>query len=393
MLKNEALEQILNDWNWWDRAPPPSIPRERLSNKKIVLTPDLVWVIQGVRRCGKSTLLSQIMVQQGLHPHQCTFVNFEDPRLSEDLDYPLLDQIVALTTQRQTTPQAHYFFLDEIQEVKNWQKWLHAKVERPKNYHFVITGSNATLLSGDLATLLTGRHRTLELFPFSFNEYRIQKPNGTFESYLESGGFPRALQDNRPQELLRTYFTDIIERDVRRHVSARSSVSLSKLVKAVFESTGSEVSQRNLAGMLGITADTVGVYLEACEKAYLLLSCPYFTFSEKQRTARHRKFYPVDLGLRNAIATRTGFDRGKKLETAVFHHLRQHYTEVCYWREGKEVDFVVMSQNGIIPYQVSWDGIQKRHTEALEAFHAAFPSAKPAIMITRENVEKFLNTA
>lgn len=389
MLEINVLLDILREWSFWDHAPPRGILRHQLGNP-ITLSPDLVLVIQGVRRCGKSTLLTQLMTTLRLDPQQCTFVNFEDPRLSHDLTHELLDVIVTAAKARRPGTQRHYFFFDEIQEVDNWPKWLHRKVDRPGQDCYVITGSNAALLSGELATALTGRHKTLELFPFDYGEYKALRTDQTIEAYLKDGGFPRALQEDHPEELLREYFTDIIERDVRRHVSVRSSTGLARLVKAVFEATGSEISQRSLAGMLGITTDTVGTHLWACEAAYMILSCPFFTYSERQRTARNRKYYPIDVGLRNAVATKTGLDRGKSLETIVFHHLRKHYREVNYWRGTGEVDFVTSGPEGIIPYQVSWEGIKERHRSALQEFSMAFPQAQPPIVVTRETIEAFL---
>lgn len=389
MLDKLTLQLILEDWNYWKSPPPKAIPRKVLS-ASVKLQPDLVFVVQGVRRCGKSTLLTQMMKSLDLNPQDCTFVNLEDPRFSEDLHYRLLDQIVAFSEERRPEAGQRVFFLDEIQNVQNWEKWLHSKTERPGNNCFVITGSNASLLSGDLSSALTGRHTTLELFPFDFQEFLFARPASSFEDYLNQGGFPRTLTYENPEALLREYFTDIIERDVRRHVSVRSTLSLVQLVKAVFESTGSEVSQRSLAGLLGVTADTVGTYLDACESAYILLRCPYFTFSERQRTARNRKYYPIDLGLRNATVTKTGLDKGKKLEAAIFLHLRRKRGEVCYWRNNGEVDLVTADESGITPYQISWEGIKPRHEEALKEFYAAFPQANPAAFVTRNNVESFL---
>lgn len=389
MLDQLSLGAILSEWNFWERPPPHSIQREALS-ASLGLHPDLVLVVQGVRRCGKSTLLIQIMNSFDLDPHDCTFVNFEDPRLSQDLDYHLLDAIVAHAHSRRGNTKRHIFFLDEIQNVENWQKWIHLKLEKPTKDCFVITGSNASLLSGELSTALTGRHTTLELFPFNLNEFLEARPQSSWIDYLEEGGFPRTLTYENPQILLREYFTDIIERDVRRHVSVRSTLALTQLVKAVFESTGSEVSQRALAGMLGVTADTVGTYLDACISAYIILPCSYFTFSERQRTARHKKYYPVDLGLRNAVITKTGLDKGKKLETAVFLRLRQMGQNVFYWRGKGEVDLVTMDEHGIIPYQVSWEGPKQRHHEAIKEFQEAFPQAGPVVFVTADNAEAFL---
>ncbi len=389
MLDKSSFGMILEDWNYWASPPPKTILRKVLK-ETITIQPDLVFVVQGVRRSGKSTLLAQIMGSLRLDPADCLFVNLEDPRFSEDLDYRLLDQIVVLFEERRQETRQRFFFLDEIQNVQGWEKWLHSRTERPTKNRFIITGSNAALLSGRLSTALTGRHTTLELFPFDFEEFQQARPGGSLEDHLNEGGFPRVLTYENPENLLREYFTDIIERDVRRHVTVRSSLALVQLVKAVFESTGSEVSQRSLAGMLGVTADTIGAYLDACEAAYILLRCPFFTFSERQRTARNRKYYPIDLGLRNAVVTRTGLDKGKRLEAAVFLHLRTKHRQVCYWRKNGEVDFITADRSGITPYQVSWDGPKRRHEEALKEFYAEFPQANPVRFVTRDNAEEFL---
>lgn len=391
MADKNLLEQILNDWNYWQDPPPLTIPRAVLQ-RPVHLAPDLALVVQGVRRCGKSTLLTQLMQRLHLDVRDCTFVNFEDPRLSNHLDHTLLDAIVALQMRKRPDKKLHFFF-DEIQNVENWQKWIHHKLERPKQNCFAISGSNASLLSGDLGTALTGRHTTIELFPFDYFEYQLAKPGTTLNDYLNDGGFPRSLVYPDPPALLREYFSDIIERDVRRHVAVRSTLVLTQLVKAVFESAGSEVSLRNLAKMLGVTADTIKTYLDACESAYMLLPCLYFTFSERQRAVRNKKYYPVDLGLRKAVITRVGADTGKDLEAIVFHHLRKKYGRVFYWRLNGEVDFVVQDGRAIRPFQVSWDGMKERHHKAAEEFRTAYPQAEEVTMITSQNIVDFLSTS
>jgi predicted AAA+ superfamily ATPase len=389
-MDNSKMEQILVDWSFWDKPVPPSIPRSALT-PSLPLKPDLVLAIQGVRRCGKSTLLTQIMRGQGLDPMRCYFLNFEDPRLSQDLNPKLLDSVLAYARDR-SRGEISVFFFDEIQEVDEWEKWLHVKVERPGKEVFVITGSNASLLSGDLTSRLTGRYLTLELFPFDFEEFRISKPTESFESYLDLGGFPRALSFETPQKLLREYFDQIIEKDVRRHVAVRSTLTLIQLAKAVFESAGSEMSQRRLSQMIDVSADTLGTYIHAAQAAYLIYECPFFTFSEKQRAARNRKFYPVDLGMRKAVITQGGRDRGKDLETVVFHHLRKQHKQVFYWKGTSEVDFVIQGSEGIVPHQVSWDGPKPRHMQAISEFKKTYPQALDGVFIDRKNIESWLKT-
>ncbi len=389
MLDNLDLKQILTDWNYWKTPPPQGIPRMILKQRKIELHPDLIWVIQGVRRSGKSTLLTQIMETQNLDPSSCTFINFEDPRLSNNLNHTLLDQVVSFSKSLIPEFSTRTYFFDEIQNVEQWQKWLHKKMERPSGDRYIITGSNSSLLSGDLASRLTGRHLTLELYPFSFLEFQKIYPNGSLKNYLEQGGFPRVLRlKSEPSVLLREYFTDIIERDVKRNLSSRKGHLISKLVIAVFESTGSELSQRGLAQILGLTTDTLGKYLEACESAYLLFTCPYFSFSERQRTVRNRKIYPIDTGLMYSVSKRGSVEIGKSFETIVFHALKKKYSDISYWCGKHEVDFVVKTPEGILPIQVSWDVPKPRHYEGLKEFKKLYPNTMECLFIDPENFSK-----
>ncbi len=389
MLEKEELELILNEWNFWDNNFPIVIPRSIL-DQPFKLHHDLALIIQGVRRSGKSTLMQLIMSKLKLDPKSCLFVNFEDPRLVSSLDFRFLDQLVEWMILKFPKKKKYYFFFDEIQNVELWQKWLHLKLEKSKNHYFIITGSNSTLLSGKMGSVLTGRHLTTELYPFDFYEYKKMWVNHNLEDYLLRGGFPRAIKMEQPGELLREYFIDIIERDVRKIVPHAKTQTLFQLVKIVYESLGSEFSQRSIAKLLGISVDTAGDYLDACESAYLIMKCPYFSFSERQRNARNRKYYPVDLGLRNSVVTKTGRDLGKSLETIVFHHLRKRHPLVSYWKQKHEVDFVIQDKSGIIPIQVSWGEMEQRHQDGFMEFKKEYPFAKDLKCICRNNVEDFL---
>ena len=379
-LSLEKLNEILSDANEVSEAP-NTVNREVVS-RLFPLGRDVVNVIQGVRRCGKSTIMRQMARQFGLEgTNRCVFVNFEDPRLSEVLDHELLDGIVECKSSG-TEPADVHFFFDEIQNVQNWEKWIHIQLERKKNRQFILTGSNASLLGGKLASSLTGRHVTTEVFPLSLPEFKTLLPGKGVDEYLEWGGFPRAIQYPDPAVFLREYFTDIIHRDVRTKVAARSEKPIVQVAKALFESAGSELSFRKLAAAFDISTEAVKHYVEACQDAYLVLSCPFFSFSERQRAARPSKYYPIDLGLRKSVVTRTGFDLGKKFETAVFLSLRKDFREVFYWRGRGEVDFVVETSNGWLPIQVTTETPQKRHAAALDEFKAAHPYAMPGITVS-----------
>ena len=147
MITEQALQGILGDWSFWDEAKPPkTIMRDITLPQK--LAPDLALIIQGVRRCGKSTLMTQLPEHYKLNLEHCYYCNFEDPRLLDVLDHQLLSQIVKLAQKRSGASKKCYFFFDEIQNVKDWEKWLHTQLERPKGNHFILSGSNSALLSG-----------------------------------------------------------------------------------------------------------------------------------------------------------------------------------------------------------------------------------------------------
>ena len=380
---DKIIDKILQEMELDEANDDLGIDREILS--QIKLSKNYVTTIQGVRRCGKSILLKQIIEAKKIH-QQAIYVNFEDPRFSDILDYKLLDQIVEY--QELKSKKNLFYFFDEIQNVQGWEKWLHIQLAKKKRT-FVISGSNSKLLSGELGSKLTGRHLTYELFPFSFFEFKNFTAKN-LSDYLNLGGFPLALMMEDHRHLLRDYFVDIIERDVRSHVATRSTRTLTQLCKCLFESTGSEISLRNLAKTFDSTADTMKVYVDALEASYIILSCPYYTFSERKSLVRSKKYYPVDLGLRDAVVTKTGLDKGKKIETIVFHHLRKKAFQVYYWKGKKEVDFVIETAQGVTPIQVSWGEKLSRHEEAYQEFKKEYPKCNELLFINENNVLDFL---
>lgn len=378
-----AILDIAARWSYWDKPLPPSIPREVALPKQ--LRDNVALVIQGVRRCGKSTLMRQLVTRYRLNPKHCVFLNCEDPRLGFDLNYRVLDGLVTAFRDRHKRSKKLYFFLDEVQHVDRWQPWLTSQLERPSGNHFVLTGSNGQLLSGELATALTGRHLALELFPFSLAEARKRLPALVLAEYLAKGGFPEPLAQDDGDWLRAQYFSDIVERDLRERLRAPSSLDVKRVVQIAYESAGSELSMRRLAGAAGVDSETAKRYLESAENAYLLFSCPFFAYSARKSAAYNRKFYPVDTGLWRCTTTPTSHNHGKLLEVAVFIALRRMGHKPAYWRADGEVDFVIAKDRRSIPIQVTWDRMTDRHERALESFYATFPNAEESICVTRHN--------
>ena len=240
------------------------------------------------------------------------------------------------------------------------------------------------MLSGEFGSSLTGRHLSVELYPFSLTEIRKLAPRTSLLDFLQHGGFPEAVKSKNSDALLRQYFADIVERDIRERVAARSSQPLRQLVQMVFESAGSELSVRRIAAAIGIAVETAQGYLQACESAYLLFECPFFAYSLRKSSTRNKKYYPVDTGLRRVAVSKTGDDHGKLLECATYLALRQRYPRVCYWRGRGEIDFVVENATGeTVPIQVTWNNPEARHKIALDEFYGEFPRAREAVLVTR----------
>lgn len=382
---------ITRDWSPWDRGFSHTVDRSvRFPD---ALTDRTALVIQGVRRCGKSTLMQQMVRHYRLEPRDCAFLNLEDPRLARALDWTTLDAWVRAIRDLRKSSEKLYFFIDEIQNAPGWERWLRAMLDRPDGDHFVISGSNASLLSGELGSTLTGRHRTIELYPFSFDEFRTDRPSATVTDYLRLGGFPEPVATSDGDELLRQYFYDIVDRDVRERLGARSSLPIRQVVQMAYESAGSELSLRRIAGAIGVSTDTVGAYLTACEEAYLVLSAPFFAYSERKRTAFRRKYYPIDTALRRVVVIPGGADHGKALECATFIELKRRYREVCYWRGDGEVDFVVQEGRRVIPIQVTAEAPRPRHEKALEGFYEQFPHADEAVWVTMDSFAGWVREA
>jgi hypothetical protein len=319
----------------------PALPKHEVERTVYARLPgltDQALVLTGVRRCGKSTLQTQLMRR---YP-AAFYLNLEDTRLFglSPEDFPtLLDAISEIV------PADAAIFLDEVQEVPEWQRFVRALLDHGRPV--CLTGSNASLLGRELGAKLTGRHLSYEVFPFSYPEYLAftgQRPGaGSLRRFLDDGGFPSYLRDRRPlvlQELLR----DIVERDVAQRHRLRESRHVMNLLLFLLANSGQPVSLQRLTKSLAIpTVGQTSRYLGYLQDAYLLFAVPKFSQSFKQRVVAPNKYYAVDNGLRRAnVAHFAPPDVGHRLENAVFLALHQQESSVCYAGEKDlwECDFL-----------------------------------------------------
>lgn len=297
-----------------------------------------IEVLSGIRRCGKSTLM-KLLMQKMKKP--IAYFNFEDARINgfEVNDFQKLDEIIG-------KGKAAYFF-DEIQNIPSWEIFIRQLHERGEKVY--ITGSNASLLSKELGTRLTGRHLRHELFPFSFQEFlafkKLKHSAVAFEKYMEQGGFPEYLRDPN-LEILQTLLKDIVLRDIAIRYGIKNSKILMDLTLFLISNIGNEVSYNNLKKTFNIgSANSVSDYLTWLEDTYVLFYLPRFSWSAKSVAINPRKVYAIDNGLLNANSLSFSKDKERLLENIVYQYLRQNQFQLYYFRERKECDFVVFEKN------------------------------------------------
>lgn len=329
------------------------IEREKLlAIKKAIKLPHAI-VIAGIRRVGKSTLLRQIM--KHFYNNNCYYFNFEDERLLnfEIKDFNNLYELLA-----ELFGEKKIFFFDEIQNVKGWENFVRRMQD--ENFKFFITGSNASLLSKELGTKLTGRHISQTLYPFSFREflnfkgYKFIKENlyqtlerakikKLFNDYLRYGGMPEFLK-YKDSEVLKKVYEDILYRDIVARYEIKETKILRELTLYFMSNLASLVSYNKLKNFLKLgSVNTVKSYVDYLENSFLIFTVNLFSYSLKQQFIAPKKIYCIDNGLANNVSFRFSKDRGKFLENLVFLELKRRGEEVYYYRtkNNLEVDFAL----------------------------------------------------
>ncbi len=334
MFLRDTLLDVLKDQR------PPAPPRPEVARTLVASLPAAsaqAIVLKGVRRCGKSSLQAQLMRRTGT----AFYCNLEDTRLFglSPADFPTLLAVI-----EELAPGDVPVFLDEVQEVPEWERLVRSLLDRGRLV--CVTGLNASLLGRELGAKLTGRHLSFEVFPFNYSEYLAYTGVGadaaSLLTYLDDGGFPGYLRERSPQ-ILQELLRDIIERDIAMRHGLRETRHVMNLALFLLANTGQPFSLQKLTKSLGIpgVAQTAR-YLEYLQDAYLLFALPKFSPSFKQRVVAPNKYYANDNGFRRVNSPQTTPDRGHRLENLVFLALRQQGTNVAYAGDRNlwECDFV-----------------------------------------------------
>ena len=338
---------------------------EYLEKLKKIKDMQIIKVITGVRRCGKSTLLSQFknfLIESGILEEQIISINFEDLKFEDLKDYKLLYQYI---NERLVPNKKNYIFIDEIQEVENFQRAVDSLFIKD-NTDIYITGSNAMMLSGELATLLSGRYIEISILPLSFSEYleldETQDVRQTWNKYFENGGFPYAIQikdDDIRKDYLMGIYNTVLLKDIVARNKVQDITLLESVVKFLFENIGNIVSPKKIADTLvsygrKTTSSTVENYIEALKSSFILYKAGRYDIKGKQYLKSLEKYYIVDIGLRKLLINKKHSDIGHILENIVYLELiRRGYTVYIGKIGDLEIDFIAERNNEREYYQVS----------------------------------------
>ncbi len=361
--------------------------------------------IVGPRRSGKSSVM-KLLIQKIKTKGNWLYMNFEDPYFLEHSNASVIEELIE-AYKVYFKPSLSYVFFDEIQNILSWEKAV--RKLRDGQYKIFLSGSSSKLLSGELAGLLTGRHISYQLLPLSFREYLmfhgVSLPDKKavllqdtvlqkhLEEYLQIGGFPAIVLSSN-QELLKQYYTDMIQRDIVRRHKVREAPILEKMGAYLISNAAKIVSLSSLQKLYGISYDLASTYLEYFKEAFLLFELPQFSYSLKTQQKALKKNYPIDTGLANAVSFRFSEESGRMLETSVFLELKRQEKETYYYKtdSGKEVDFFVKGKGRNELIQVVWnltdEKTKKREINSLfEAMEEQ--KLKNGLILTFNTREKF----
>lgn len=356
--------EILSAYNpfWISGNIDAGIPRDLLSACLEQVYSKEVLVLKGIRRSGKSTLMNQViqeLLKLDIPSVAILRINLEEPLFASEYSLSLLEDIYRTYRERVYPEGKCWIFLDEIQQVAGWESWVRGRQDT-EDIKFFVTGSSASILSREIGTKLTGRNIAFEVFPLSFVEYlrfhgisvgseleyinkktRIRK---LFSEFLIYGGFPEVTlkkTENEKKILLKSYFDDILYRDIVSRYEIRDVATLRNLAVYLLTQVARPTSISKMKKNFSISQDKTEHYISAILECYLLFQITGFSYSLKQSIRSGFKPYAIDNGLRNRVAFSFSDDFGWQVENVIACFLKQQYEEVFFSKNGTEIDFIV----------------------------------------------------
>lgn len=360
------MKEILEEFNPWNKELIYGVDRLFYYTDIVsFLFRKEIQVLTGIQRCGKTTLLKQCMrylMDKGIKKNQILFIPCDNPSLRIK-SFEDLQSII----KNFNGAERLFVFLDEIQAVKLWEKYLKTMYDAESNIKFIISGSTSSFFEKDVANYLTGRHIYHKIRPLAYKEYLRLKPNGSLLDYAEWGGFPEIIKADSVEQkkiLLENYLQTIILRDIIKRNSLRNEKVVSTFLYALASVVGGKINVSKLSKQFNLSRKTVENYIKISVNAFLLEEVTFFSESRRKHVQKEYKLYPEDYGFCRILNKR--FENGRALECAVFNVL----DKPGYWSSNKhEVDFVA---NKTAIQVCASDEMPKREAESLVAFKRIF---------------------
>ncbi len=363
---------------------------------------NLIKVITGVRRSGKSTLLLQYkeyLISQGISEKNIIYMNFESAEWYSIKNYEDLYNYI----KNNINKNKNYILLDEVQNIEKWEKAVNSLLV-DINCDIYITGSNAYLLSSELTTLLAGRVLTIKIYPFSFKEFLAEYPFNNsedkyekFDKYLKYGGMPMLVNMRDNENLMINYLNDIkevvLKKDVINRNDIKDVVFLDNLIKYMSSCIGNLTTPNAISDFMkkngsNVTNETVDLYLKMIENAYFIYRVPRYELKGKQLLKTQGKYYFVDNGLKNIISGFSSYDTGSSFENLIYIELLRRGYEVYVGKYNDiEIDFIAIKPNERVYYQVTRsmldEKVEKREKNSLLAVKDNYKK----VILTMDNVK------
>src|SRR3989344_1846971 len=400
MINKEILRQVVLKQKKELSQTQHTVTREILYSILKWFKDERIIILTGVRRCGKSTLLKQIMQNTS---HWC-YVNFEDERLLDfkAQDFEMLNEVLT-----EIYESSKIYFFDEIQNVEKFETFVRRLHDEGKK--IVITGSNAALLSKEFGTRLTGRYQSFEVYPFSFKEflnfkkitidkndfYNIEKKVKLlklYEEYLSIGGFPEYLK-NHDKDYIRTIYENILYKDIITRYSIKREKLIKELVNILATNATSQFSYNSLKKTLGLSnAITVKEYIGYLSNSYLFFELLKFSHSLKKQLSSHRKIYLIDSAFNQVCGLNFTPNKGRNIENNVYIELKRKGKEIYYYADKKECDFILKEDTRIttaiqVCYALDNSNKEREITGLLDAMKTF--KLKEGLILTYEQTEEF----
>jgi len=368
-----------------------------------------IMVLQGIRRCGKSTLFYFMInaLMQRTDPKKILYVNLDDPYFTGIADDPKQLYTITQTAEKIVDKKIEYLFLDEIQNVEGWEKFVKSIYDSQVYKKIFVTGSNAELLSSKYATLLTGRYIREWIYPYTFNELlshqnisdKIQliKQKATAlritDNMMQFGSFPKVYytEDTKlKRSLLVSYYEAILQKDCIKNNNIRDIKTFMALAYYMITHAGSVFSYKSLSKVMGCTDVTIKDFIQILEGSYMFEELRTYSLSLKKQLANKKKGYFIDNGLINAIAFKFFDAKGKLFENLVYTELKKAlHKDVYFYNDSNECDFLVKTNESMMAIQVCYTLTQENKTRETNGLSTVIENlhCKQGIIITYNQEE------